>query len=197
MDIKKIINTSSLTEKSKLQIITIYDKITKAFLKYEKEELGEIIKEENLLAQVESFIQSIADNTLGKFLVSELFPKKIQNTEEITSLSIRISRYEGWLNLYKFESEENYDDIGDVTVDCLEQIGCSEALNEAGENGNYLIEDLLDDIDKLLEICLKEYLSLEKLIGWEIKQPIPIYYSSNYEEQWDDAHEGVLITTLQ
>ena len=197
MDIKKIINTSSLTENSKLQIITIYDKITKAFLKYENEELGEIIKEEKLLAEVESFIQSIADNTLGKLLVSELFPKKIQDTEKIISFSIRISRYEGWLALYKFESEKNYDDVADITVDCLAQIGCSEALNEAGENGHYLIEDLLDDIDKLLRICLKEYLSLEKLIGWEIKQPIPIYYSSNYEEEWDDAHEGILLTTLK
>lgn len=197
MDIKKIIDSSTLTEASKLQIVAIYDRITKVFLIYENDELGEIIKEEKLLSEVENFIQSIADSTLGVILVSKLFPKDVKNTEEMISLSIRISRYEGWLDLYKFESEDNYDSIGDVTVDCLAQIGCSEALNEGGEKGNYLIEDLLDDIDKLLEICLKEHLSSEKLIGWEIKQPIPVYYTSNYEEEWDNAHAGVLLTTLK
>lgn len=197
MDIRKIINTSSLTEESKQHITTIYDKTVKAFLKYENEELGELIKEEKLLVQFENFIKRISDNTLGQCLVSELFPRSVQNTEKIISLSIRISRYEGWLTLYKFESEEDHDDMGDVTVDCLEQIGCSEALNEYGENGHYLIEDLLDGIDRLLEICLKEYISSEKPIEWEIKQPIPVYYCSDYEEEGNEAYEGVLLTTLK
>ena len=195
-DIRKIISNSTLTEESQLQVVEIYNRMKKSINEIEDSEVKEIVKEENLLGAIDDFIKSIADNTFEQLLITQLFPKKIENPENIITLSIRISRYEGWLTLYRFESDQTQEEIGDVTIDCMVRITCSKILEDGRDEAN-LIEDLLPSIEDILEICLKEQISLEKLPEWNLKHKIPIYYCSDYEECENGASDGILLATMK
>lgn len=195
IDVKKIIGSSSLTEKAQLQIIEIYEKIKKTIHEIEDGELVKIIEEETLLATIESLIQSISDNTLGKLLVSQLFSEEAKITEEVIVLSLRIRKYEGEFILYRYTNETGQDHLGNMYVDKMEQITYSDVGEH--ENGTDVIECLVDYTENILDIYLEEYISPENLPKWNIKSPLPIYYCSDYEEFDDGPYSGVLLTTLK
>ena len=120
MDIKKIVTSSTLAEKTQQNIIFHYERIKEGINSLEEDQI-EAIKEEDLLGEIEYLIKSIAEHTLLDDLKKEMTtinPK----IEEMTILNFRLG--DNGLKLLGFgEDSETF--MGSCEIEARTQIQLS------------------------------------------------------------------------